>query len=206
MTANDKQQSTDPLGGGRPRAARRAVPLFTALFLSLPFLGASADPLPSPSGSAVAPLASVLSAALFEGTSKAPTEEAWRSAAPLSGVRMGRDAQRHECFVKRIAEWIRIGCAKQTTGRVDLLAGEKRDLTILLDKEEGFFGNKMVAQFSMHPGDRRVIQWIEPDLWWSTWTSDGQKWASGFQVTGPMFGMVMQVDWSAGPEPVISIF
>lgn len=186
-----------------PSAARRALPYLTALFVSLPFLGASAAPPPSASASA-APPPEVMSAALFSGTSSAPSAAAWKTARPLEGVRVGRDAARHKCVITHVAEWIRVTCPN--TGRADLVAGEKRDLTLTLGDEPvaDMYGDAMTAQFSMRPGDRRVIQWIEPDLWWSVW--DHGAMASGFMVTGAMSGAVLQVAWAAGSEPVLSMY
>jgi len=175
----------------KDKVATRAFSFLAAVFLSIPFLGASADPAPSPSDK-----------------SKPPPEQAWKSAEPFPGLRMGRDAKNHTCFAKRIGEWVRIGCSDLEAGRVDLLSGETRDLTILMDKEDshGLQGNKMVAQFSMRQGDRRVIQWLEPDVWWWVWQGEEGLMGSGFEVTGPMFGMVAQVDWASGPDPLIAIY
>lgn len=180
--------------------------LTTALLL-LPLLGASTDPPPAPSGSAsaAAPQSVPLTAALFAGQTKAPPEEAWKSAPVLSGIRRGRQ---HNCQAKHVAEWVRIRCDGLTTARVDLLAGEKRDLTILedQDKEGRYMGENMGVQFSMRPGDRRVIQWAEADLWSEVWRGDDGWMSGGARSIGGMLGMVLQVDWASGPEPVISMY
>jgi hypothetical protein len=103
-------------------------------------------------------------------------------------------------------EWVRVRCAKLTTGRVDLVSGEKRDFSILAeDHSAREFGEDMQAVFSMHPGDRRVVQWLEPDDWMEVWWGDEGLMASGMRVVGPMFGAALQVDWS-GPEPKMSLF
>jgi hypothetical protein len=121
-------------------------------------------------------------------------------------VRMGRDAHEHKCSVTHVAEWVRIQCDRLGTGRADLVAGDKRDLKFFTTKEGlSWHGENVVAQFSMRPGDRRVIQWIAPDLWWSVWQGDEGKMAGGFQTIGPLFGIVAQIDWASGPEPIISI-
>lgn len=196
-------------------SARRVMPAAAALALALvlsisfPFLSASAEPAPSSSGSASAPEppADPISAAAFAGNSKAPPDEAWKTARPLSGVRIGRDAKDNKCVVKHVAEWVRVSCAGLDSGRVDLIAGEARDLSILVatTKEPSvLFGDDMQVQFSMRPGDRRIIQWLETDVWWEVW--GGGTMASGLRVIGPMFGVMLQVDWTEGSEPTIALF
>lgn len=193
--------------------SRRAAALFLYVFLSLPFLMALSDPAPSeppaplPSGSASAsPPRDVLSAALFSGTSKAPPEEAWKNATLISGIRIGADAVRHSCDVRHIAEWVRVECDDMRAARVDILAGEKRDFTVI-GSPDGYHGEKMSAQFSMRPGDRRIIQWIMSDTWSEVWPGDNGEWMSGGpQSRGPMLGVAVQVDWASGPEPILSIF
>ena len=68
-----------------------------------------------------------------------------------------------------------------------------------------FDGENIVAQFSMRPGDRRIIQWLSQDLWWWTWLGDEGLMASGIQSVGPMYGLVAQIDWASGPEPILSL-
>lgn len=176
-----------------------------AIVLFIPFVGAAADPAPATSSSASAPPKSPLSAALFAGTSKAPAAEAWIRAARVTGVRMGGEALRHDCYVEHVADWVRIECNNLGAGRADLLGGEKRDLTLFKGRVSSFDGEDIVAQFSMRPGDRRVIQWVSQDLWWWTWQGDEGLMASGIQSIGPMYGLVAQIDWASGPEPIISI-
>jgi hypothetical protein len=185
-------------------AARRALPGLLAL-LALPLLGAAPAPTASSSASAPPPV-DILSATAFAGTSAAPTPEAWKTATRLSGVRLGRGAIDNGCLVEHVREWVRVRCAKLTTGRVDLVAGEKRDFSITIaDKSAGQFGEDMQAVFSMHAGDRRVVQWLEPDEWTDVWWGDEGLMSSGSRVIGPMFGAALQVDWS-GPEPKMSLF
>jgi len=181
-----------------------------AIVLSVPFVGAAADPTPAPatSSSASGPPKAPLSAALFAGTSKAPSDDAWKNAERITGVRMGNEAGRHGCYVKHVAEWVRIQCDSLGTSRADLAAGEKRDLTLFKVPDVGYTsgGENVVAQFSMHPGDRRVIQWIAQDLWWWTWDGDEGRMASGIQSMGAMYGLVAQIDWASGPEPIMTIY
>jgi hypothetical protein len=168
-------------------------------------LGASPAPTVSSSASAPPPV-DVLSAAAFAGTSAAPTAESWKTARKLTGVRMGRGAIDNGCVVEHVQEWVRVRCERLTTGRVDLVAGEKRDFSITVaDQSAHSFGEDMQAVFSMHPGDRRVVQWLAPDEWIETWWGDEGLMASGARVIGPMFGAALQVDWS-GPEPKMSLF
>ena len=185
--------------------SRGRIALSVAVLAMAPFLGGPAAP--PPSGSAAAPPApDPLSAALFAGSSSAPPEEAWTSATPIAGVRMGADARRNACWVRHIAEWVRVGCDDLRAARVDLLAGEKRDLSILGSKE-GYQGESMTAQFSMRPGDRRILQWIVADLWETVWQGENGEWASDAPTpNGPMFGMAVQVDWASGSEPTLSMF
>lgn len=191
--------------------SQRVPALFVFVFLSIPLLVASADstqsPSAAPSASASAePQKDPLSASIFSGTSKAPSEEAWRNAVLLTGIRMGADAERHGCYAKHIGEWVRIDCKEMTTGRVDLLAGEKRDFSIL-PGPRGWHGENMQVQFSMKAGDRRIIQWIMDDSWSEVWPGDNGEWMSGGSNSrGPMLGVSAQVDWASGPEPIISIF
>jgi len=193
--------------------SRRATALFLFVVLSTSFHMASADSTPSapsaplPSGSAsVPPPRDPLSAALFTGTSKAPPEQAWKNATLISGIRIGADAARHSCHVKHIAEWVRVDCDDMRAARVDILAGEKRDFTVL-GSSDGFHGENMTAQFSMRPGDRRIIQWIMSDTWSFVWLGENGDWLSGgSESRGAMLGVVVQVDWASGPEPIISIF
>jgi len=196
----------------RPKNRRTTIvkkigAIFIAGIFCIPFVGAAADPTPATSSSAVVPEESTLSAALFSGTTPAPPESAWKSASDLKGVRMGTDARNHRCSVKYIAEWVRIQCDNLSTARADLIAGEKRDLKFV-NMDTGFTieGNNVAAQFSMRPGDRRVIQWVSPDLWWSVWQGDEGKMASGIESIGSVFGLMAQVDWASGPEPTISIY
>lgn len=180
--------------------------ILVAVFLFIPFAGA-ADTTPTTSSSTATPPPSTLSAALFSGTTAAPPDDAWKTAPELKGIRMGRGAHRHSCVVKQIAEWVSIACSDLPTARVDLIAGEKRDLKFFNTGERAsFFGSSAGAQFSMHPGDRRVIQWTSPDLWWSVWQGDEGKMASGIMPIGSLFGLMVQVDWASGPEPVIAIY
>lgn len=187
--------------------------LFAFVFLSVPLLVAAADPTPadltSPAASSsasAAPKEDALSNAIFAGSTKAPPESAWKDAVKISGIRIGADAQRHGCYVRHIAEWVRIECPLMDAGRVDILAGEKRDFTIIGAKD-GWHGENMQVQFSMHQGDRRIIQWIMPDLWSEVWGGDNGEWMSGGPMNqGPMLGVSVQVDWASGPEPMISIF
>jgi hypothetical protein len=191
-----------------PRRAAfiKAIPLvLVAIVLFMPFVGAAADPAPATSSSASAPPTSPLSAAIFAGTSPAPSAEAWKTAAIVTGVRIGGEARRHECYVKHVADWVRIECNNLGAGRADLLAGEKRDLTLFKGSVRSFDGEDIVAQFSMRPGDRRVIQWTSQDFWWWTWNGDEGLMASGIQSIGPMYGLVAQIDWASGPEPIISL-
>jgi len=193
--------------------SQRLPALFVFAFLSVPLLVASADPpaadssSPAASSSAsAAPKQDPLSAAIFAGSSKAPPESAWKDAVKISGVRIGADAERHKCYASHIAEWVRIECPEMNAGRVDLLAGEKRDFTIIAAKD-GWHGENMQVQFSMRPGDRRIIQWIMPDLWSEVWGGDNGEWLSGGSMNqGPMLGVAVQVDWASGTEPMISIF
>lgn len=210
MVRIKKNHAVSPFG---LYGVRVMVPAFAALSLATPLYRASADPYPSPSpsGSAsasAAPASVPVSAAAFAGQSAVPSEEAWRSAEVLTGVRMGREARDHQCSVTHVSEWVRIHCADLSTGRVDLLAGEARDVTFFPENVHRYsnFGEDMGVQFSMRPGDRRVIQWAAADVWWSVWQGDEGKMASGMQVMGPMFGMVAQIDWASGPEPVIVIY
>lgn len=180
-------------------------------FLSIPILVASADPEPSgsspaASGSAsAAPPKDPLSTALFAGTSTAPAEDAWKNAVEVSGIRRGADARRHECVMRHIAEWVRIECKAMRSARVDILAGEIRDFTVI-GESSGYHGENMQAQFSMHQGDRRIIQWTMVDGWSQVWLGE-QGWMSGgTENQGPMLGVAVQVDWASGPEPMISIF
>jgi hypothetical protein len=193
--------------------SQRLPALFVFVFLSVPLLVASADPpaadssAPAASSSANAePKQDSLSAAIFAGQTKAPPESAWKDAVKISGVRIGADAERHKCYASHIAEWVRIECPLMDAARVDILAGEKRDFSVIGSKE-GWHGEVMRAQFSMRPGDRRIIQWIMPDLWSEVWPGDNGEWMSGGPMNqGPMFGVSVQVDWASGPEPLISIF
>jgi hypothetical protein len=147
-----------------------------------------------------------MSAAAFAGTSPAPTAEAWKTARKLSGVRMGRGAIDNGCVVEHVQEWVRVRCEKLTTARVDLVAGEKRDFSITAgDHSVGMFGEDMQAVLSMHPGDRRVVQWLAPDEWTDVWWGDEGLMSSEARVVGPMFGAALQVDWS-GQEPKMSLF
>jgi hypothetical protein len=119
---------------------------------------------------------------------------------------MGRGAIDNGCVVEHVLEWVRVRCEKLTTGRVDLVAGEKRDFSIAVaDHSGGMFGEDMRAVFSMHPGDRRIVQWLVPDEWEDVWWGDEGLMASGVRVVGPMFGAALQVDWS-GPEPKMFLF
>lgn len=209
-----------------PRAARRALAGLVAL-LSIPLLGAS--PAPSASLSAGAPAGppvDVLSAAAFTDSkaprpdyskgpssvddyvapTRAPTPEEWKGAARLSGVRMGREAIDHGCVVEHIREWVRVRCPDLATARVDLVAGEKRDFSIFVpETSPHYLGENMQAVFSMHLGDRRVVQWLASDEWMEVWGRPGDLMASGARVIGPMFGAVLQVDWSRR-EPKMSLF
>jgi hypothetical protein len=191
--------------------SKRAPALIVFVFLSIPFLVASADSAsssPGPSASAsVAPPKHPISASIFAGTSKAPAEEAWKDAVEVTGIRMGADAERHSCRVKHIGEWVRIECNDMRAARVDILAGEKRDFTVI-GSSEGWHGENMKAQFSMHSGDRRIIQWIMSDTWSTVWPGDnpGEWMSGGPENQGPMLGVAVQVDWAAGPDPIISIF
>lgn len=194
--------------------SQRIPAFFVFAFLSIPLLVASADSTPSesssaaPSGSmsAAAPPKDPISASIFSGTSKAPSEDAWKNAAEVTGIRMGADAARHGCYAKHIGEWVRIECTDMRAARVDILAGEKRDFKVIGSKE-GYQGENMQAQFSMHAGDRRIIQWIMEDLWSEVWPGDNGEWMSGGSNSrGPMLGVSVQVDWASGPEPMISIF
>ena len=193
--------------------SRRAPALFVLVFLAIPFLPASAEseePASSaaaPSGSAsVAPPHDRVSAALFSGTTTAPPDNAWKKAVKLEGIRIGADADRHDCFMVHIAEWVRVVCGKMSSARVDILAGEKRDFRVI-GSPEGYHGEDMRAQFSMRKGDRRIIQWIMVDTWSEVWPSGNGEWMSGgAQSRGPMLGVTVQVDWASGPEPMISIF
>ena len=193
--------------------SQRLPALFAFVFLSVPLLVASADSTSSDSSSAaasasasVAPRQDALSAAIFAVTTNAPPESAWKDAVKVSGIRMGADAERHECSVRHIGEWVRIECPEMDAGRVDILAGEKRDFSVIGGKQ-GWHGENMTAQFSMHPGDRRIIQWIMPDLWSEVWGGDNGEWMSGGPKNqGPMLGVSVQVDWASGPEPMISVF
>jgi len=193
---------------------QRAPALFVFVFLSVPLLVASAES-PSPEASASASAASAsasggprkdqLSAAIFSGTSKAPPESAWKEAVVVTGIRMGADAEKHACRVTHINEWVRIECTEMSSARVDILAGEKRDFTVIGDSS-GYHGENMKAQFSMRAGDRRIVQWIMADTWSFVWMGD-EGWASGGgENQGPMLGVSVQVDWATGPEPMISIF
>jgi hypothetical protein len=186
--------------------------LLAAIVLSLPLLGGSADPAPSPSGSAAAepekPAAVPLSAALFaEPPTAAPPEEAWQTARAISGIRMGRDARKHGCSVKHVGAWVRVGCDALDTGRIDLLTGETRDLSFRVDKDaKGYLdGDSMFVQFSMRAGDRRIVQWASPDMWVWVWRDGPDLMASGAQPVGGMLGVVLQVDWASGTEPVITL-
>ena len=199
-----------------PQTPRRAafvtaIPLvFVAIVLFVPFVGAAADPTPTPStsSSAAGPAKAPLSAALFAGTSKAPSGDAWKNAERITGVRMGREASGHGCYVTHIGEWVRVQCDKLGTSRADLVAGEKRDLTLINAAKVEYVtdGDNVVAQFSMRPGDRRVIQWIVQDLWWWTWHGDEGLMASGIQSVGATYGVVAQIDWVSGPEPIMTIY
>lgn len=194
--------------------SQRLPALFVFVALSVPLLVASADPTPAdsaaPAASAsasAAPKKDPLSAAIFAGETKAPSEEAWKKeAVALEGVRMGADAERHHCVVKHIAEWVRIECPEMDTARVDILAGEKRDFSVIGSKD-GWNGENMQVQFSMRPGDRRIIQWVMSDLWSEVWPGDYGEWMSGIpNSVGPMLGISMQVDWASGAEPMISVY
>ncbi len=119
---------------------------------------------------------------------------------------MGADAERHHCLVKHIGEWVRIDCTEMNTSRVDILAGEKRDFSVIVGSS-GLHGDNMQAQFSMHVGDRRIIQWMMDDTWSQVWPGDNGEWMSGGSNSrGPMLGVSVQVDWASGAEPMISIF
>lgn len=201
MKRNTLLRRTMVLGG--------ILSLLGAVFLATPLPNAAADPTPatSSSASAPAPAPAVMSAALFAGTTKAPSEDAWNTAAELTGVRMGKEAIRHSCQVKHIAQWVRIHCHDLSVVRADLIAGEKRDLQLIKSKGRySFDGENVDAQFSMHAGDRRVIQWTAPDLWWSVWQGDEGKMASGIVSIGQLFGLMVQVDWASGAEPIIAIY
>lgn len=188
-------------------AAKRALAGLLVLLCSFPLLGASSGPTPSSSAGATPFLpVEVVSAAVFAGTSGAPAQEAWQTATKLFGVRMGRGAIDNRCVVEHVKEWVRVRCDALSTARVDLVSGEKRDLSIVIEpKRERLFGDAMDAVFSMHPGDRRIIQWLAADDWAEVWHGDEGLMASGARVIGPMFGVALQVDWS-GPEPKISLF
>ena len=199
MKQNTMLRRTMVLGG--------ILSLPVIVFLSAPLPDAAADPAPAASSSASTPAPAVMSAALFAGTTKAPSEGAWKTAAELTGVRMGKEAIRHSCQVKHIAEWVRIHCDNLSTGRADLVAGEKRDLQFIKSDDRYITnGDSVDAQFSMHAGDRRVIQWTAPDLWWSVWQGDEGKMASGIVAIGVLFGLMVQVDWASGTEPTIAIY
>jgi hypothetical protein len=196
--------------------SQRLPALFVFVALSVPLLVASADPSPadsaSPAASASAsakagPRKDPISAAIFAGTTKAPSEEAWKKdAVAVDGVRMSADAERHRCYVKHIAEWVRIECPEMDTARVDILAGEKRDFSVI-GSSEGWNGENMQVQFSMRPGDRRVIQWVMADLWSEVWPGDNGEWMSGIPNSlGPMLGASVQVDWASGSEPMIWVY
>lgn len=196
--------------------SQRLPALFVFMALSVPLLVASADPSPadstspaaSGSGSAqAAPRKDLISAAIFAGTTKAPSEEAWKKdAVEVTGIRIGADAERHDCIVKHIAEWVRVDCPPMDTARVDILAGEKRDFTVI-GSTDGWQGENMQVQFSMRPGDRRIIQWTMSDLWSEVWPGDNGEWLSGIPNSiGPMFGVSVQVDWASGSEPMIWVY
>ena len=194
--------------------SRRALALLFFGLLSAPLLAASADSAdpasssaPAPSGSAsAAPRSDALSAAALSGSTKAPPDQAWKDAVAVTGIRMGADADHHGCRVTHIAEWVRVSCGEMNAARVDLLAGEKRDLTII-GSPSGSHGEDMSAQFSMRPGDRRILQWIMSDLWSQVWPGDNGEWMSGgSENRGPMLGVSVQVDWASGPEPIIAIY
>jgi hypothetical protein len=119
-------------------------------------------------------------------------------------VRQGRWAKDNDCFISHVREWVRVSCARLSGARVDLLSGEARDLQISVGESRWPFGDDMTVQFSMRPGDRRVIQWIEPDTWISVWGHGTMS--SGHQLQGPMYGMVVQVDWASGPEPTLTMY
>jgi hypothetical protein len=186
---------------------RIRIALSAALLASAPFFGAIADPTPSPSGSADAgPPAAPLSAALFTGTTAAPSEEAWKSAEAISGVRMGDEAKRNDCKVTHVAEWVRVRCERLQAVRIDVLAGEKRDFSVLPGGND-YRGDRLLMQFSMRRGDRRVIQGTAADLWQDIWPGEGGEWFSGgSQPQGPMYGVAVQVDWASVDEPMISVF
>jgi hypothetical protein len=193
----------------RPQnAAKRALAGLLVVLCSFPLLGASSGPTPSSSADAgPAPQVDVISAAVFAGTSSAPTPEVWRTATKLSGVRMGRGAIGEGCVVEHVKEWVRVRCQNLVTARVDLVSGEPRDLSIVAEADQPQqYGDLMDAVFSMHPGDRRIVQWLVRDTWMDVWHGDGDGLLTGGDmVIGPMFGVALQVDWS-GPEPKISLF
>jgi hypothetical protein len=186
---------------------RVRITLSAVWLASAPFFGASADPPPSPSESASAsPPPAPLSAALFARTTAAPPEDAWKQAEPIAGVRMGNEARGHGCQVTHVAEWVRVRCDRLVSVRVDVLAGEKRDFSVLAAGHD-YEGDRLLAQFSMRRGDRRVIQWIAPDLWEDIWPGDNGDWMTGgSQPIGPMYGVAVQVDWASGDEPLILVF
>jgi hypothetical protein len=193
--------------------SQRIPALFVFVFLSIPLLVASAQSSPtdsaaagaSASASAAAPPKDPVSAKLFTGTSAAPSEDAWKTAVEVTEIRIGADARRHACKMTHINEWVRIHCSNLMAARVDILAGEKRDFKII-GSSDGYHGEYMQVQFSMHVGDRRIIQWTMDDTWSQVWPGEDGWMSGGSETQGPMFGVAVQVDWASESEPLISIF
>lgn len=187
----------------RNNMVRKTISLFVAGLFCIPFVGAAADS----NSTAAMPSTSNAAASPFAGKTSEPAAAAWKSATIVEGVRMGTGAHKHAYTVRHVAEWVRIQCNDLSTARADLVAGKKRDLKFFkVDEGSSIEGDHVVAQFSLRPGDRRVIQWTSPDLWWSVWQGDEGKMASGIQPIGAVFGVMAQIDWSSGSEPIISIY
>ena len=121
--------------------------------------------------------------------SAAPTAQAWRSAQPLSLLRIS-GARATRCNARAVREWLKVACPELRTSAITELGSTGTPTLSHIDPagDDRIPGAGEVV-LQLHPGDRHALMW----------------WTLGEGYDGPLTvvpGLVLQEYWLA-EQPVV---
>jgi hypothetical protein len=192
----------------------RTAPLcLFALALALASRGSVADPPPdasAPTKVVIPPWPEdkalpALDAEPFpEDKSKAPSLDDWKSAPQVAWTRVSRSRE-GICTLKRLREWIKVRCDKQTAG-MRVIAGGAEGVSMPLaipipsqNDSQGVFTAGRFGEiiFPLRRGDRRVFQWF--------FLNAGVEDYNGQLFWGVGGGALIEATWQEGATPVVAL-
>jgi hypothetical protein len=136
--------------------------------------------------------------------SKAPSLDEWKSAPQVAWTRASRISGDF-CTLKRLREWIKVRCEKQTAG-MRVIAGGAEGVSMPLaipipaqNDPEGLFTAGRFGEiiFPLRRGERRVFQWF--------FLNAGVEDYNGEHFWNVASSALIEATWQEGATPVVAL-